>query len=346
MITGTFAALPPTSRRTVSARTGRLALSGCRSHVVMPKEVENYLRAYRPRRAYPAGVVDWARELVIASRPSGTVDARVLCVRVCNLGEWLREFGYTLEEPIESLLADGNIESYLAQTQGGSRVGTVDVTGSALRRVRRAVTGERKVIVTGGRTDVESAVTPASDAEIASFLAWVGGIDESSVHHLDGQVLVALVRGGGCTKADLADLDVNAIRVQADGSVTVQLGGKVAREVHVSTKWAGPLPMIASRGTDTGSLFEMGHRRRTGTSALKGLENRYYSQRNALASAAMSALPPFINVNTYRAAWLLDRLASGTRLDHLLREAGLVSAAALDRYLQFLSDSVAPKRAR
>jgi hypothetical protein len=86
-----------------------------------------------------------------------------------------------------------------------------------------------------------------------------------------------------------------------------------------------------------GSPFGTNEGRRTGSQALKSLEHRYYKQRNTLPEDKRRHLPPFINVNAYRAAWLVERLEAKIRLDKLLLEAGLTSAATLDRYLSFLT---------
>lgn len=331
------------SSRKFSARTGRLTLAGDRSHIGMSDDVVEYvLTTYTPDRRYPEGVLAWARDLTVRSRPSGRRDARTLCRRLCDMGEHLLGAGWTFDAPVAVLLSDGNIAGYFIDNPP-NKTGTADTTASQLRRVRKAVSGERRITITGGRTDVDSAVTPATDDEVSAFRRWVEGIDDSSVHHRDGFTLVALIRGAGCTKADLDKVTLDSLAIEANGDVSVAIGEPVGRIVRVSAKWAEPLARIASRGTATGALFELDGRARRGTAALKGLENRYYKQRSGLDDHAKRRVPPFLNVNTYRAAWLLDRLQDGTRLDHLLHEAGLSSAAALDRYLQYLPGSVAPR---
>lgn len=328
------------SSRRPTARCRPLVERGDRSRVTVEPDVETYLlQGWAPRGKYEAAAVTWARDIALASRPSGHDDARSLASRCLGLAVWLLSLGYTLDEDPEQLLGESLLNTYLAQTKWTA--GTVQTTRSALRRVRQAVTGERRLVLPATRTDVDSAVIPVSDAEVEAFLRWVDGIDPSRAVHHNGHVLVALIRGAGCTKSDLDRLDVTTFRPGPDGALLIDIGhGADTRTVTVTAPWADVLSDCQQRVGSGCPLAGQGQR------ALKRLESRYYKDRARLDEKARRTLPPFLNANTYRAAWLLDRLASGQRLDHLLTEAGLVSAASLDRYLQFLPDSTAPRTAR
>lgn len=326
-----------TSTRRSTARVPVHRVLGDRSKVAMSPDDVARLKAFQPETGTRAQVA-WAKRAVLASGPASYADARVLCRRCCDLAIWFEGLGYTLNLPLATLLHDSLVDAYLCQTGFGE--GTVQTMRSAFRRVRRATTGERKVVF-AGRTDVDSVVKPIDAAGVQRFLAWVHGIDTQRDLHHDGLTLVALVRGAGCTRADLDRIDVASFRPASGGRLSLDIGGPVPRTITVKRTWAKTL-LAAKRRAGNGSLFNAAK----GSGALKNLEAYYYRQRDLLGPAHLSALPAFLNLNAYRAAWLVERLDSGVRLDRLLREAGLRSAAALDRYLQFLPDTVAPRRAR
>jgi len=300
------------------------------------------LRQYQPRNAYDTSVLGWARTLTEASRPTGRDDAKILLRRMCDLGAWLEGIGYPLTDSTDVLLSDDLIDNYLQGCGFGD--GTRQTMRSAFRRVRRATSPERKTVFSGIRTDVNSAVRPASDAEVEAFTRWVSGIDTQHNLHHDGLLLVSLIRGGGCTKVDLDRVDIPSLRDAGAGKVAFDVTGSAGRTITVDRRWAAPLRRMLGHPTD-GSLFDRDGAPRRGSACLKNLEGYYYRQQSRLDDKGKRSLPGFINVNTYRAAWLLDRLERGQRLDHLLIEAGLQSAASLDRYLQFLTGSCAPRRA-
>jgi len=332
-------------RQTVRGATARIPqqrVIGDRSGVPVSDDVVAYLAGYTPR-GVAAGHADWAKGLVLASHPASRLDARVLCRRCCDLAAWLVNVGYDLATPVETLLSDAVIDAYLRKTQRNP--GTAQTMRSAFRRVRRAVTQERKIVYAGGRTDVDSAVRPVDTAEAHRFLSWINGIDDQHALRHDGLTLVALIRGAGCTRPDLDHIDVATFRAAPGGRLTLDIAGAMPRTVTVERPWAQHL-QAAHKRVGSGSPFDLDGAHRKGSQRLKNLEGYYYRQQARLDPAHHKALPGFLNLNTYRAAWLVERLNSGVRLDRLLREAGLRSAASLDRYLQYLPDTCAPRTAR
>lgn len=308
----------------------------------MTDDVVAYLEAYRPRGAQAVHAA-WAKRAVLASHPASPVDARILCRRLVDLGDWLVRLGYDLDSPMDTLLSDAVIDAYLRETQ--THPGTAQTMRSAFRRVRRALTQERKVVFAGGRTDIESAVRPVDAAQVQRFITWMKGIDDQHALRHDGLTLVALVRGAGCTRPDLDHVDVGTFRPAPGGRLMIDIAGAMPRTVTVDSRWAGLL-RAAQRRARSGSPFDVAGSNRKGSERLKSLERYYYRQRDRLDSAHQKVMPGFLNLNTYRAAWLVDRLVAGTRLDHLLWEAGLRSAASLDRYLQYLPDTRTPRTVR
>lgn len=332
-----------TTTRGATARVARLVVVGDRSEVSMSDDLSDYiLRQYRSNTACDTAVLEWARQQALGSRPTSRDDARILIRRLCAFGEWLVGLGYDLQDAPDRLLHDDLINGFVGASKYGA--GTQQTMRSQFRRVRRANSTDRKVVFSGNRTDVDSAVRPVEDAEVAAFQRWVSGIDTQHDLRHDGDLLIALVRGGGCTKPDLDRISAASIRDAGAGTVAFDIIGASPRTLVVDRQWAGPLrALISSPGA--GSPFDRGGVPRQGSACLRNLEGFYYRQRNRLDEKGMRSLPGFLNVNTYRAAWLVDRLERGQRLDRLLAEAGLVSAAGLDRYLQFLPGSRAPRRA-
>ncbi|MCU1670817.1 MAG: hypothetical protein JWP40_3744 [Blastococcus sp.] len=342
MITSVRTGRQQTTRQS-TARVGRLVVVGDRSEIPVSDELAAYiLRQYQPKQPVDTAVLGWARRLVLESRPTSRDDARILIRRICLLGAWLRGIGYTLDEPTQDLLDDSLIHAYVEASDFGA--GTRQTMVSAFRRVRHATSPDFKVVFSSTRTDVESAVLPVTDAEVHAFQRWVEGIDTQHNLHHDGLLLVAFLRGGGCTKPDLDRIESASIRAAGGGNVAFDITGPASRTVTVDRHWASVLrPFLAVHSE--GSPFDRDGVARRGSVCLKNLENFYYWQRNRLDEKGKRSLPGFLNVNTYRAAWMVDRLERSQRLDLLLAEAGLVSAAGLDRYLQFLPDSMAPRRA-
>lgn len=313
---------------------------GARDMNAVPPELATYLeRGYRPRRAVNARVRAWAGVASLAAAPKGRDEARSTINRVIRYGEFLIARGFDLDSDPAEIFADAVIANFVESQISPRARPTV---ASMLRRVRRALTGERKLQTVLPRVDVEGASVPVSDEDVAEFLRWVAGLDESLAGAWDGPILVSLLRGAGATVADLDTVKVDDLRPLEDGSVDIVLG-EAKRRVAVRAPYSAAL-LRAKEVVCSGSPFAKdSSEERSGRTALKSLENRFcrtFSRENRRTHVSW---PHFINVNAYRAAWLLERLEQGVRLDRLLREAGLTSAAGLDRYLQYLTDSVSPK---
>lgn len=325
------------THRSASARAScEVLVRGDRQHVAISDDLKDYIcDGYQPRDMDNAAIRQWIGELTLSMRPSSRADARITMHRLIPFGQFLLARGFDLGNDIADMFSDDLIALFVTERY---EPGTAQTVASLLRRVRRTSTGERKVVL--HRTSIDRVVGPATRTEMARFREWIMGFSRDSLTRRDGLMILSLVRGAGCTKRDLGHVLTAGWEHRAGGKILVTLPtvGSQARAVVVNREWARPL-LAAAESCAGRSPFDTAATGRDGRQALKSLENRYYRQRLSNPAGAPAG---FINVDAYRAAWLVDRLASGVRLDHLLDEAGLASAAALDRYLQFLPNTSRP----
>jgi hypothetical protein len=321
------------------ARWGRLV--GDRSGYPLTPEIRDRIAGYRPLGEVRPEILEWTQATVLSFRPtkSGTTHA---CSRLYAYGRWLWSNGYDLRAPHADLLAAPLVDAYIAAETTLSETSLASIR-SLLNQVRRAVTGERKIVSAGYRTDVDGAVAPYAPREVARLVQFVDGLSSNPRHHFAARAFLGLSLGAGARLGDMIQIAVEDWTPVGNGLLVSVGRGADARTIEVTNGWSTWLLDLRD-DLVRGDPFQVGSPGRGAASAAKALENLDGRRGDGLSDRERERLGLRLNFERGRTTWMVERLGSRQRLDLLLEDAGLTSAATLDRYLQFLPESRAPRR--
>lgn len=310
---------------------------GDRSGYPMTPEIEERVQAYRSTGGFLDEAVERARALVLQSRPASAEDAAKLMTRVSHFLTWSIEQGHDVDEAPTELLSERRIERFQHSSDMLTRK-SAQTFVSALRRVRRAVTTERKAILSDN-ADQESAVAPYSPDDIAVLLNRATILREESVSRRDYEALLLLTLGAGLQYADHDHVRGHGIWRDASGDVWVRVDdGPRPRVVFVDPALA-PLAQRVAASAGGQPLFDRDNRGRTSIRGRANVETLQHRMRTEQARGRRNSNSPFVMLNSQRArvTWLVRRIEDNRhRIDVLAEQAGLDSIASLSRYFQFL----------
>lgn len=324
--------------RSGGALLGWARVIGDRSQVEVTPEVQVRIDAviakYGVRtKDRPEEVAEWVRRNAKDYRPAGEDDAATVCKRLASYGQWLWDHGYDLDASVAELLSPAMVDSFINVKDWSPS--TVTTARSLYNRVRRQIAGEVRVMVAGHRPDLDSATKPFSAREVARLVRFVESLVSNPRQHNAAAAFLGLSLGAGAMLQDCDGIAVDGWDSVGAKAVRVELGGPNARIVTVRGKWARHLLDVKDR-VGSGSPFGTEEMPRTARQAAKSLETLHARRVAGLTDAQRARAVLRLDFDRGRTTWMVERIGQSPRLDVLLAEAGVGSAATLVRYLQFL----------
>jgi len=296
---------PPTPAPTAtgSAALGEAVAAAWRTATI-PDDVATALRTYRPTKLTPdqwRQVRDLVILAVLADAPADlwSFDR----VRVALTVHARRQLRWGTSRTITAWYSEEAVERTLANPDEHVTARSLSTIASRLRKAAAAVTGRRRVTLTGGHHYV--GVVPYTSDELGRALDWAEHHPRPTAR-TNLLAMLWLCVGAGLTNAELAAVTSDDISVEPD-AVMVNVPGANARRVPVHRSCEAPLADL---------LAELPPGRLITTSG-----------RNAGPRVVWQAQPtddiPALTTTRLRATWLALVLEGQPPLQAVLRAAGV-----------------------
>lgn len=213
---------------------------------------------------------------------------------------------------IESFVAEG-LPTYSAASRGNRR--------SMLLRMSEEILGDKAARVRLESLPSSNPSTPYTPAEVARLRRWA---DRSSlVRRSQAQILVALALGCGLSTREITELRRGDIVFGAD-TVMVHVTSGRDRSVMALGDWATMLLESTADLKNEDWVFCPKRRGNGGKNMIT----------NFVAGDSRTGLKP--NAQRMRATWIVSRLQAGAPAIQLMRDSGVQSMEALNRFARFV----------
>jgi len=213
---------------------------------------------------------------------------------------------------IEAFIADG-LPTYSAASRGNRR--------SILLRVSEEILGDRAARVRLESLPSSNPSTPYTSAEVAQLRRWANR--SAAARRSQAQVLVALALGFGLSTREITGLRREDIAHDSD-TVTVSVTSGRDRSVRVAGEWGSRLLESVADLKDEDWVFCPKRRGGGGKNMIT----------NFVAGDSRAGLKP--NAQRMRATWIVGRLEDGAPAIQLMRDSGVQSMEALNRFARFV----------
>lgn len=338
--------MQPVTTRHASARTSeiRKAFANTRPLDVVPA-CQAIIDNYNSDELTLAELA-WVKAVASEYRPQNRSATRMALRSLAAFCRYARKHGITLDGTTLTVLTVSRVEVAQAAFKTGDvpginlTAGSAQTYGSRLRDIRRALLPQNFGGTT--RVDVDDVSTPYDTQEEHAQAKLCSDLDAGFDFPL-AQAAAALHIGAGLSGKDIDTLHSSEWTF-LPGKVVIPVHRPWERTVEVEGRWADVLHSVyrhrpGMRPLDPDATGQ------DADAATRIIANRYGSLRDRYRAAGQpGSLPPLLSQKRARCTYLVRRLSVCPRLDNLLHEAGLRSAAALDRYLQYLPGSTAPRR--
>jgi integrase len=212
---------------------------------------------------------------------------------------------------IEAFIADG-LPTYSAASRGNRR--------SILLRVSEEILGEKAARIRLVSLPSSNPSAPYTPAEVARLRRWADR--SAAARRSQAQVLVALALGFGLSTREITELRRGDIAEDGD-TVVVHVTSGRDRLVKVAGEWGSRLLESVTDLGDEDWVF-CPKRRGGGKNMIT----------NFVAGDSRAGLKP--NAQRMRATWIVDRLEAGAPAIQLMRDSGVQSMEALNRFARFV----------
>jgi integrase len=215
---------------------------------------------------------------------------------------------------IEAFIADG-LPTYSAASRRNRR--------SILLRVSEEILGEKAARVRLESLPSSNPSTPSTPAEVTRLRRWADRSD--AARRPQAQVLVALALEFGLSTCEIIELRRGDIAEDGD-TVAVHVTSGRDRSVTVAGEWGSRLLESVTDLGDEDWVFCP--KRRGGGGGGKNMIS------NFVARDSRAGLKP--NAQRMRATWTVGRLEAGAPAIQLMRDSGIQSMEALNRFTRFV----------
>jgi integrase len=213
---------------------------------------------------------------------------------------------------IEAFIADG-LPTYSAASRGNRR--------SILLRVSEEILGDKAARVRLESLPSSNPSTPYTRAEVARLRRWADR--SAAARRSQAQVLVALALGFGLSTREITELRRGEIAQDGDAVVVNVTSGR-DRSVRVVGEWGSHLLESVVDLGDEDWVFCPKRRGGGGKNMIT----------NFIAGDSRAGLKP--NAQRMRATWIVGRLEAGASAIQLMRDSGVQSMEALNRFARFV----------
>jgi integrase len=213
---------------------------------------------------------------------------------------------------IEAFIAEG-LPSYSAASRGNRR--------SILLRMSEEILGDRAARVRLEALPSSTPSAPYTTGEVARLRRWAERASEA--RRPQAQALIALALGCGLSTSEITEVRRGDV-IQLGTQITVRVRSGRQRSVAMAGEWAAPI-IAAIVGLDDADWVFCPERRGTGGKNMVT---------NFVAGDSRAGLKP--NVQRMRATWIVSRLQGGAPAIQLMRDSGVRSMEALNRFARFV----------
>ena len=313
---------------TVGQRAYRQRAVKTRSRAADPTGAAARLATYVPDAPGAANHMDIVRTLAAAASPVDSADATELLSALAGHAAWLDSTGQDVDA--STLLDPERVQRWVLVSLAALTAGSAANYRTRLARVAAAVDGVTQAAAPMYTSDPSS---PYCRPDVNAMLVWAEAQRTERLTR-DLRMLLRLGLGAGLSTGECLDTRNGDVTVTPNGTTTVAVRGTRPRTVRVDPRH-GPALLDGSDGDPHAPLLLASRSGSVGKNAVSNLVDQ------ALRSGAGDPRVPRLVPQRMRATWLVGHLATGTRADILLGQAGLDSLAALDRYLRFVPQAAA-----
>ena len=290
---------------------------------MLSSDIEAVIRGYKPVTDLPRTWLDIApevRQWVEETAPTHRRRALQLLSAGSSLASWCIDNAIPVRA--DSALRDTTIERFCAVAERSERFSPT--TRATIRSRLRCLAAAQRIPGNAPPppTVPRSRVRPPYSAAEVDGLWRLTTVQSSRLRRRRLQTLLACSLGAGCAAEDFRTLTPSDVERRAEG-VIVHLRGNRPRSVWLLDKYRAPLLQAAG---DCDELYLLGGTKVDRRSVTNGL----------LRSLELDSSLPAIEPGRLRSTWLLEHLAAGTRLDVLMRAAGITSPASLIDLVPYL----------
>jgi len=314
---------------TVGQRAYRQRAVKTRARTADPNGAASRVATYVPDAPGAAAHMHVVRSLAAAAAPVDAADASELLSALTGHSAWLDATGQAVDEV--TLLDPERVQRWVLIGLAGLSPGTTANYRSRLTRVATAIHGRSGP--TAAPLYASDPSTPYRRTDVDAMLVWADA-QRTERFARDLRMLLALGLGAGLSTAEILDARSGDVTITQDGTVTVAVRGLRPRTVQVNPRHA-PVLLEGSGDAPDVHLLLAGRTTGVGKNGISNLIDQ------ALRSGAADRRVPRVVPQRMRTTWLVNHLATGTRADVLLAQAGLDSLGTLDRYLRFVPQAVA-----
>lgn len=307
---------------TVGQRDARLRARTRTARPADPAGAEARLVTYVPDSPLVRPHAPLLRALAGAAGPVDGADAAELVGALAGHAAWLCSAGRDVDAT--ALLDPDLVQQWVLHGLRDLSAGTSANYRSRIARVAAAVNGRVREPVALHASSPSEIYSPTDEDDL---LSWGTG-QRNPAMRADVLVLLCTGLGAGLSTTETLDVTGTDVRARHDRTVTIDVRAGRPRTVPVRARYA-PLLLELTDQAGSNPLFRPGAPGRGGKNAVSNLVAR--------ARTGTGTHLPVLSPQRMRATWLVRHLDAGTRVDALLRAAGLDSLAVLDRYLTALA---------
>jgi len=305
---------------------------GDRSHYPMTPEIQARVARYSSSAYLPEAVAR-AKELTIASHPASPEDGAKVCGRLAKFLDWCLNDGRDIYGSPTDVLSEARLVQFNSEVGGKKK--SRYANNSAIRRVRRATTAERRVVF-AKNADVEEALAPYSDDEVKEILSRAYNAKNGLARH-SYQVWVAFGLGAGLRPREIDVVRGTDVFTCEAGTFVQVADAEFPRVIRI----VGPYDALArdlAVAVGENSICDPVGSGRGAEACTSAIERMQTSDRKRLAARKSGRTDyTLLSARRARVTWLVNRMeAQDQRVDEFVLQAGLESLGALTRYFQYL----------